>query len=34
MTQLSISGFIFAAGVFATGILTAKMLNGRGAAGI
>jgi len=26
MTQLSISGFIFAAGVFATGILTAKTL--------
>ena len=30
ITQLSISGLLFAAGVFATGILTAKMLN-RGA---
>jgi len=27
MTQLSVSGFIFAAGVFATGIGTAKLLN-------
>ena len=26
MTQLSLSGFVFAAGVFATGILSAKML--------
>jgi uncharacterized membrane protein YedE/YeeE len=29
MTQLSVSGFIFAAGVFATGIFTAKVLKGR-----
>lgn len=29
MTQLSISGFVFAAGVFATGIGTAKLLNAR-----
>jgi len=34
MTQLSVSGFIFAAGVFATGIGTAKMLNARRAGGI
>jgi hypothetical protein len=29
MTQLSVSGFVFAAGVFATGIGTAKLLNAR-----
>ena len=29
ITQLSVSGFIFAAGVFATGIFTAKTLKGR-----
>jgi uncharacterized membrane protein YedE/YeeE len=29
ITQLSVSGFIFAAGVFATGIFTAKVLKGR-----
>lgn len=34
ITQLSVSGFIFAAGVFATGIITAKSLNGRRAAGV
>lgn len=34
ITQLSVSGFIFGAGVFATGILTAKMLDGRRAAGV
>ena len=34
ITQLSVSGFIFGAGVFATGIFTAKMLNGRTAAGV
>lgn len=33
MTQLSISAFIFAAGVFASGILTAKWLHARRAAG-
>ena len=33
ITQLSASGFIFAIGVFATGILSAKMLSGRRAAG-
>ena len=33
ITQLSVSGFIFGAGVFATGILTAKTLNSRRAAG-
>ena len=33
ITQLSVSGFIFAIGVFATGILSAKMLSGRRAAG-
>lgn len=33
ITQLSVSGFIFAIGTFATGIMTAKMLNGRRAAG-
>jgi uncharacterized membrane protein YedE/YeeE len=33
MTQLSISAFIFAAGTFATGILTAKLLHARRAAG-
>lgn len=27
MTQLSVSGFVFAAGVFATGILSAKLLH-------
>ena len=31
ITQLSVSGLIFAAGVFATGILTAKALSRRGA---
>lgn len=33
ITQLSVSGFIFAIGVFATGILSAKMLSRRAAAG-
>jgi uncharacterized membrane protein YedE/YeeE len=33
MTQLSVSGFIFAAGVFATGIGTAKLLNASRAEG-
>jgi len=33
ITQLSVSGVIFAIGVFATGILSAKMLSGRRAAG-
>jgi uncharacterized membrane protein YedE/YeeE len=33
ITQLSVSGFIFAIGTFATGIMTAKLLNGRRAAG-
>lgn len=33
ITQLSISGFIFAIGTFATGIMTAKMLHRRRAAG-
>jgi uncharacterized membrane protein YedE/YeeE len=33
ITQLSISGFIFAIGTFVTGIMTAKMLNRRRAAG-
>jgi len=33
ITQLSVSGFIFAVGTFVTGIITAKMLNGRRAAG-
>jgi uncharacterized protein len=33
ITQLSVSGFIFAIGVFATGIMSAKMLSGRRAAG-
>jgi uncharacterized membrane protein YedE/YeeE len=33
MTQLSISAFIFAAGVFASGIITAKWLHARRAAG-
>lgn len=33
ITQLSISGFIFAIGTFATGIMTAKILHGRRAAG-
>jgi uncharacterized protein len=33
MTQLSVSGFVFAAGVFATGIGTAKLLNARRAGG-
>lgn len=33
MTQLSVSGFIFAAGVFATGIGTAKLLNASRAGG-
>lgn len=32
MTQLSVSGFVFAAGVFATGIGTAKLLQARRAA--
>ena len=34
ITQLSVSGFIFAAGVFATGIITAKSLSSRRAAGV
>jgi uncharacterized protein len=34
MTQLSVSGFIFAAGVFASGIGTAKLLNAHRAGGI
>ena len=34
MTQLSVSGFIFAAGVFATGIGTAKLLHARRAGGV
>lgn len=34
ITQLSVSGFVFAIGTFATGIMTAKMLNGRRAAGV
>lgn len=33
ITQLSVSGFIFAIGVFASGIVSAKMLSGRRAAG-
>lgn len=33
ITQLSVSGFIFAAGVFATGIGTAKLLNAHRAGG-
>lgn len=33
ITQLSVSGFIFAIGVFATGIMSAKMLSSRRAAG-
>ncbi len=33
ITQLSISGFIFAIGVFASGIMSAKMLSSRRAAG-
>jgi uncharacterized protein len=33
ITQLSISGFIFAIGTFVTGIATAKLLNSRRAAG-
>ena len=33
MTQLSISGFVFAAGVFATGIGSAKLLHARRAGG-
>ena len=34
ITQLSVSGFIFAIGVFATGIMSAKMLSSRRAAGV
>ena len=34
ITQLSISGFIFGAGVFATGILTAKFMHARRAGGV
>lgn len=34
MTQLSVSGFIFAAGVFATGITSAKILHTRRAGGV
>jgi uncharacterized membrane protein YedE/YeeE len=34
ITQLSVSGFIFAIGTFATGIMTAKILHGRRAAGV
>jgi hypothetical protein len=34
ITQLSVSGFIFAIGVFATGIMSAKMLGSRRAAGV
>lgn len=33
ITQLSVSGFIFAIGVFTTGIMSAKMLSSRRAAG-
>ena len=33
ITQLSVSGFIFAIGVFASGIMSAKMLSSRSAAG-
>lgn len=34
ITQLSISGFIFAIGTFASGIISAKMLHARRAAGV
>ena len=34
MTQLSVSAFIFAAGVFATGILSAKWLHAQRAVGV
>ena len=34
ITQLSISGFIFAAGVFATGITTAKLMHAHRAGGV
>lgn len=34
ITQLSISGFIFAIGTFAAGIISAKMLHARRAAGV
>ena len=34
MTQLSVSGFVFAAGVFATGILSAKMLRAHRSVGV
>lgn len=34
ITQLSVSGFIFAIGVFASGIVSAKMLSGQRAAGV
>ncbi|MBL0173564.1 MAG: YeeE/YedE family protein [Gemmatimonadaceae bacterium] len=34
ITQLSVSGFIFAIGTFATGIMSAKMLHGRRTAGV
>ena len=34
MMQLSVSGFLFAVGTFATGIVTARWLQARGAAGV
>ena len=34
ITQLSVSGFVFAAGTFATGIMSAKMLHARRAGGV